>query len=160
MIHLILFGLLIIFSLLAVELDNLTYSIISLAIVGVVLGIIFFTLGAVYVSMLQILIYGGAITILFFTLVSLTEEKGKPRILAPMIKGLEVPGIVLLIVLFCLFLGLLTFQSVLGGTYIPIPEITENFSVWIWNYRLTDTITQAFVMFSALIGILVIWWSK
>jgi len=160
MIHLILFGLLIVFSLLAVELDNLTYSIISLAIVGVVLGIIFFTLGAVYVSMLQILIYGGAITILFFTLVSLTEEKGKPRILTPMIKGLEVPGIFLLVVSLCLFLGLMTLYSIFEGIYTPIPEITENFSNWIWNYRLTDTLTQAFVMFSALIGILVIWWSK
>lgn len=160
MIHLILFGLLITFSLLAVELDNLTYSIISLAGAGVVLGIIFFTLGAVYVSVLQILIYGGAITILFFTLVNLTEEKGKPRILFPIIKEVEIPGIVLLIILFCLFLGLMSFYSVFEGIYTPISEITENFSVWVWNYRQTDTIAQAFVMFSALVGILVIWWSK
>jgi NADH:ubiquinone oxidoreductase subunit 6 (subunit J) len=161
MIHLILLGLLAILSIIAVELDNFTYSIISLAGAGVILGIIFFTLGAVYVSVFQILIYGGAITILFFTLVNMTEERGRPKPLPPIkIIGVEVPGMVLLIVLLCLFLGLMTFYSFFEGTYTPTSEVAEQISVWVWNYRLTDTIIQAFVLFSALVGILVVWWSK
>jgi len=161
MIHLILLGALGILSIIAVELDNFTYSIISLAGAGVVLGIIFFTLGAIYVSVFQILIYGGAITILFFTLVNLTEERGRPKPLPPIkIIGIEVPGMILLILLLCLFLGLMTFYSFFEGTYTPTSEVAEQISVWIWNYRLTDTVIQAFVLFSALVGILVVWWSK
>ncbi len=161
MIHLILLGALAILSIIAVELDNFTYSIISLAGAGIILGIIFFTLGAVYVSVFQILIYGGAITILFFTLVNLTEERGKPKPLPPIkIIGIEVPGMILLIVLLVLFLGSMIFYSVFEGTYTPTSKITEQISTWVWNYRLTDTIIQAFVLFSALVGVLVVWWSK
>lgn len=161
MIHLILLGILVIFSILAIELDNLTYSIISLAGAGVVLGIIFFSLGAVYVSVFQILIYGGVITILFFTLINLTEEKGKAKLPPPIkIIGIEVPGVALLITLLCLFLGILIFYSVFWGTYTPILEVAENIPIWIWDYRLRDTIAQAFILFSTLVGILVIWWSK
>jgi len=161
MIHLILLGALAILSIIAVELDNFTYSIISLAGAGAVLGTIFFTLGAVYVSVFQILIYGGAMTILFFTLVNLTGERGKPKPLPPIkIMGVEVPGMVLLIVLLCLFLGPMTFYSFFEGTYTPISRVAEQISVWVWNYRLTDTIIQAFVLFSALVGVLVVWWSK
>jgi len=161
MIHLILLGILAILSIIAVELDNLTYSIISLAMTGVILGMIFFNLGAVYVSVFQILIYGGAITILFFVLINLTEERGRPKPLPPIrIIGMEVPGIVLLTVLFCIFLGLIIFYSVFEGAYTPISKVTEQISTWVWNYRLTDTIIQAFILFSALIGILVVWWSE
>lgn len=161
MIHLILLGALAILSIIAVELDNFTYSIISLAAAGVILGMIFFALGAVYVSVFQILIYGGAITILFFTLVNLTEERGRPKPLPPIrIIGIEVPGMVLLIVLLVLFLGSMTFYSFFEGTYTPTSEVTEQISAWVWNYRLTDTIIQAFVLFSALVGVLVVWWSK
>jgi len=160
MIHLILLGVLAILSIIAVELDNFTYSIISLAGVGIILGMIFFILGAVYVSIFQILIYGGATTILFFSLINLTEERGKPKLPPIKIIGMEVPGIILLTVLFCLFLGLIAFYSVFEGTYTPTSRVTEQISTWAWNYRLTDTITQAFILFSALVGVLVVWWSK
>jgi len=161
MIHLILLGILVILSIIAVELDNFTYSIISLAGAGITLGIIFFNLGAVYVSIFQILIYGGAITILFFVLINLTEERGKPKPLPPIkIIGLEVPGIVLLIVLLFLFFGLIGFYQVFEGIYTTTSKVSEQISVWVWNYRLTDTVIQVFVLFSALVGILVVWWSK
>lgn len=160
MIHLVLLGMLILFSILAVEMDNFTYSIISLAGGAVVLGIIFSTLGAVYVSILQILIYGGAIIILFFSLINLTEERGKPKFPPMRIIGIEVPGMILLIVLISLFSGSLIFYSGFEGSYTPIPEVTGKISVWVWNYRLQDTMTQAFVLFSTLVGVLVVWWLK
>ena len=160
MIHLILLGMLAILSILAVEMDNFTYSIIFLAGAAVVLGMIFLILEAIYVSIFQILIYGGATTILFFSLINLTEERGKPKLPPIKIIGIEVPGIVLLAALISLFLGSLTFYSVFEGTYTPISKVTEMVSTWVWDYRLSDTITQAFVLFSTLVGVLVVWWLK
>jgi NADH-quinone oxidoreductase subunit J len=138
-------------SVLAVELDDLLYSVICLCCMGILLGVVFLMLNAQAVAFFQLLIYSGAITILLFSLVNLTEEKGGARLPFPRIRGIEVPTILLTIALLIAFVQLAGFLP----DKLAVPR--DDLSVWIWERRLSDTMLQAFLLFTSLVGILVVW---
>ncbi len=74
-ISLILGILMTIFAVLAMELRNLTYAIISLCAFSVVVAITFYFLKAPYVAVFQLAILAGAVTVLFLVAVMLTRKE-------------------------------------------------------------------------------------
>ncbi len=64
----------------AIELRDLIYAAISLAILSIALAGVFWILNAPWVALFQLMIYGGAVTVLLISTVALTErfESGEP----------------------------------------------------------------------------------
>ncbi|MHA1629461.1 MAG: NADH-quinone oxidoreductase subunit J [Candidatus Heimdallarchaeota archaeon] len=64
----------------AVELRDLIYASISLAILSIALAGVFWILNAPWVALFQLMVYGGAVTVLLISTVALTErfESGEP----------------------------------------------------------------------------------
>ncbi len=65
--------LLIFFAVLAVEAKNLIYAVVSFVLMSIVLGIIFYTLGAPYVSLFQIGVFAGAAAVFLLLAVIMTK---------------------------------------------------------------------------------------
>ena len=65
----------IITSILALELDNMTRSVVSLWLSAVLVGLLFFAFSAYYSAIFQWIVYGGILTILFLSFVALLETK-------------------------------------------------------------------------------------
>ena len=65
----------VVFALLAIEVRNLTHSIILLAIMSVFLAVIFWLLFAPYPAVFQLSVYSGAVTVLLLAALSLTSRK-------------------------------------------------------------------------------------
>lgn len=63
----------IILAFLAAEFKNIAYAIISLFAVTVIAGIIFFTVGAIYVGLVQLAVFSGAIIVLFIFVLIMTR---------------------------------------------------------------------------------------
>ncbi len=64
-----------ILAVLAIELPDLLYAIISLGGMAVTVGSLFWLLNAPYVAVFEILIYAGAVIVLFIAAVMLTKRK-------------------------------------------------------------------------------------
>ncbi|NHJ48822.1 MAG: DUF4040 domain-containing protein [Asgard group archaeon] len=64
----------------AIELRDLIYASIALAILSIALAAVFWILNAPWVALFQLMIYGGAVTVLLISTVALTErfESGEP----------------------------------------------------------------------------------
>jgi len=71
----ILLAVVIIAAILAVELRDLIYAVIALAVLSVALAGVFWILLAPWVALFQLTIYGGAVTVLLFSTVALTERR-------------------------------------------------------------------------------------
>jgi len=63
------------FAILAIELPDLLYAIISLGAMAVAVGCLFWLLNAPYVAVFQILVYAGALIVLFIATVMLTTRR-------------------------------------------------------------------------------------
>jgi len=76
----ILLCLVVIAAVLAIELRDLIYASIALAVLSVALAGVFWILNAPWVALFQLMIYGGAVTVLLISTVALTEryESGEP----------------------------------------------------------------------------------
>ena len=76
----ILLAIVIIAAVLAIELRDLIYASIALAILSIALAGVFWILNAPWVALFQLMIYGGAVTVLLISTVALTErfETGEP----------------------------------------------------------------------------------
>ena len=76
----ILLAIVIIAAILAVELRDLIYASIALAVLSIALAAVFWILNAPWVALFQLMIYGGAVTVLLISTVALTEryESGDP----------------------------------------------------------------------------------
>jgi|Deesub1362B_J571_1020462.scaffolds.fasta_scaffold00004_445 NADH:ubiquinone oxidoreductase subunit 6 (subunit J) len=72
----ILQALLVILAIIAAEHKNIGYSVLSLFIITVLTGILFYIVGAFYVSIVQIAVFSGAIMI-FFIMVFIMTRGGK-----------------------------------------------------------------------------------
>ena len=57
--------LIIVFAILASEIKNIAYAIVSLFAVTIVAGVIFFAVNAPYVGLVQLAVFSGAIIVLF-----------------------------------------------------------------------------------------------
>jgi len=65
--------LLIIFAILAAEHKNLGYSILSLFIITILTAILFYVVGAIFVSVVQLAVFSGAIMIFFIMVFVMTR---------------------------------------------------------------------------------------
>lgn len=76
----ILLAIVVIAAILAIELRDLIYAAIALAILSIALAGVFWILNAPWVALFQLMIYGGAVTVLLISTVALTErfESGEP----------------------------------------------------------------------------------
>jgi NADH:ubiquinone oxidoreductase subunit 6 (subunit J) len=76
----ILLAFVIIAAILAIELRDLIYASIALAVLSIALAAVFWLLNAPWVALFQLMIYGGAVTVLLISTVALTEryESGDP----------------------------------------------------------------------------------
>jgi NAD(P)H-quinone oxidoreductase subunit 6 len=76
----ILLAFVIIAAILAIELRDLIYAAIALAVLSIALAAVFWLLNAPWVALFQLMIYGGAVTVLLISTVALTEryESGDP----------------------------------------------------------------------------------
>ena len=70
---------LVIFSVLAILLKDLLRSAISLALASLVLGIIFFRMGAPYAGVFEISVVAGLVTVLFILTIALTKSGDEVR---------------------------------------------------------------------------------
>ena len=76
----ILLAIVIIAAVFAVELRDLIYASIALAVLSIALTGVFWILNAPWVALFQLMVYGGAVTVLLISTVALTErfETGEP----------------------------------------------------------------------------------
>jgi NADH:ubiquinone oxidoreductase subunit 6 (subunit J) len=76
----ILLVIVVIAAIVAIELRDLIYASIALAILSIELAGVFWILNAPWVALFQLMIYGGAVTVLLISTVALTErfESGEP----------------------------------------------------------------------------------
>ena len=76
----ILLAIVIIAAIFAIELRDLIYAAIALAVLSIALAGVFWLLDAPWVALFQLMIYGGAVTVLLISTVALTEryESGEP----------------------------------------------------------------------------------
>lgn len=76
----ILLAIVIIAAILAIELRDLIYAAISLAVMSIAMAGVFWILNAPWVALFQLMIYAGAVTVLLISTVALTEryESGEP----------------------------------------------------------------------------------
>jgi NADH:ubiquinone oxidoreductase subunit 6 (subunit J) len=76
----ILLVIVVIAAIVAIELRDLIYASIALAILSIALAGVFWILNAPWVALFQLMIYGGAVTVLLISTVALTErfESGEP----------------------------------------------------------------------------------
>ena len=76
----ILLAIVVIAAILAIELRDLIYASICLAILSIALAGAFWILNAPWVALFQLMVYGGAVTVLLISTVALTErfESGEP----------------------------------------------------------------------------------
>ena len=65
----------IIAAIVALEAENLSRAIISLALSSIGIGVIFLLLGATYAGLFELLIYGGVLLILFLVVASFVESE-------------------------------------------------------------------------------------
>ncbi|RLG97861.1 hypothetical protein DRO19_05195 [Candidatus Bathyarchaeota archaeon] len=63
------------FAILAVELKDILYAILSFCGMCITIGALFWILNAPYVAVFQLLVYAGAIVALFIAAVMLTTRK-------------------------------------------------------------------------------------
>jgi NADH-quinone oxidoreductase subunit J len=64
-IHFLLAIAMILSALAATQARELTHAIIYFTLMSVVLAVVFYALGAIYVAVFQLLVYAGAVTVLF-----------------------------------------------------------------------------------------------
>ncbi len=76
----ILLVIVIIAAIFAIELRDLIYAAIALAVLSIALAGVFWILNAPWVALFQLMVYGGAVTVLLISTVALTErfETGEP----------------------------------------------------------------------------------
>ncbi len=68
----------ILFAIYAAETKNLAYSILSLLLISVLAGIVFFMLGAVFTAIVQLAVFSGAIIVMFIFVFIMTKG-GVPK---------------------------------------------------------------------------------
>ena len=64
-------------TLIVIENKNLIYSVLVLALMATLLGLVFFMLYAPFVAVFQIAVYAGVLTILFMTAIMLVQTQNQ-----------------------------------------------------------------------------------
>jgi NADH-quinone oxidoreductase subunit J len=140
---------LVIFSVLAILLKDLLRSAISLALASLVLGIIFFRMGAPYAGVFEISVVAGLVTVLFILTIALTKS------------GEEVRESRLANVVFPLvFVAFLAIDAlVMKGLIGKVPALASGaeagtFGEVLWKGRTLDLVGQIAVILAGVFAVL------
>ena len=151
LVYSLLVALLCFFSILAVELRNLLYAILSLAVSSVVMAALFYLFGAFVASFFELIVIGGLITVLFVVTLSLTRrvEEDKGRGEAGAVLGLSIA---------CAIIILLLTRVGLSGLLTRVgPEVTaglKEVGELMWGVREVDVLGIIFIILAGVIGVL------
>jgi NADH-quinone oxidoreductase subunit J len=149
MLQIVLLTGLVLFSILAILSKDLIKSAISLALASLLLGIIFFRMGAHYAGVFEISVVAGLITVLFILTIALTKAEGEvresklPKLVFPLF------FVVFILIDFFVMKGLLQ--------KIPaLPETAEQgtFGDVLWKQRTFDLIGQLAVILAGVFSVL------
>jgi NADH-quinone oxidoreductase subunit J len=140
---------LVLFSVLAVLLRDLLRAAISLAIASLLLGIIFFRMGAPYAGVFEISVVAGLITVLFILTIALTKA------------GQEVPESKTVNIVFLLFFVVFAAIDalVMKGLLQKIPALpgaaeSGSFGEVLWRGRTFDLVGQIAVILAGVFSVL------
>jgi len=140
---------LVLFSVLAIALRDLLKSAISLAVASLLLGIIFFRMGAPYAGVFEISVVAGLITVLFILTIALTQS------------GEEVRESRLANVVFpVVFVAFLVIDAlVMKGLVGKVPALTSGaeagtFGEVLWKGRTLDLVGQIAVILAGVFAVL------
>ena len=149
MLQIVLLTGLVLFSILAILSKDLIKSAISLALASLLLGVIFFRMGAHYAGVFEISVVAGLITVLFILTIALTKAEGEvresklPKLVFPLF------FVVFILIDFFVMKGLLQ--------KIPaLPETAEQgtFGDVLWKQRTFDLIGQLAVILAGVFSVL------
>jgi NADH-quinone oxidoreductase subunit J len=140
---------LVLFSVLAILLKDLLRSAISLAVASLLLGVIFFRLGASYAGVFEISVVAGLITVLFILTIALTNtgEEVRESKLANLVFPLFF--IIFIIIDALVMKGLLQKIPALPST----PE-SGAFGDVLWKGRTLDLVGQIAVILAGVFSVL------
>jgi NADH-quinone oxidoreductase subunit J len=140
---------LVLFSVLALALQDLLKSAISLAVASLLLGIVFFRMGAPYAGVFEISVVAGLITVLFILTIALTKS------------GEEVRESKLANVVFPLaFVAFLIIDAlVMKGLVGKVPALASGpeaptFGEALWRGRTLDLVGQIAVILAGVFAVL------
>jgi NADH-quinone oxidoreductase subunit J len=140
---------LVIFSVLAILLKDLLRSAIALAVASLLLGIVFFRMGAPYAGVFEISVVAGLITVLFILTIALTRSGDEVR-------ESRLANIVFPIV-FVVFLAI--DALVMRGLMGKVPALasgaeTGSFGEVLWKGRTLDLVGQIAVILAGVFAVL------
>ncbi|MBM3295413.1 MAG: DUF4040 domain-containing protein [Candidatus Aminicenantes bacterium] len=147
--HLALLVGLVLFSVLAILARDLIKSAICLAAASLLLGIIFFRMGAPYAGVFEISVVAGLITVLFILTIALTKTEGDVR---------ESKLVRMVFPLFFVIFALID-ALVMKGLLAKIPMLESaarggTFSDVLWRERTFDLVGQIAVILAGVFAVL------
>jgi NADH-quinone oxidoreductase subunit J len=140
---------LVLFSVLAILAKDLIKSAICLAVSSLLLGVVFFRLGAPYAGVFEISVVAGLITVLFILTIALTKAEGDVR--ESKLARIAFP---LFFVVFAL-IDALVMKGLLEK--IPLLEAAPeagSFSDVLWRERTFDLVGQLAVILAGVLAVL------
>jgi NADH:ubiquinone oxidoreductase subunit 6 (subunit J) len=146
---------LVVFSILAVLVQDLLKAAISLAVASIFLAIIFFRMNAAYAGVFELSVVAGLITVLFITAIALTRSdemvsESKSRLLV-------FPVFFLALVV----IDILVMKNLLGRIpAVTSPETGTSFGEVLWKERSFDLIGQIGVIFAGVLAVLALFRPK
>ncbi len=128
---------------------DLLYAVISLGLLSVFTSILFYSLGSPYASMMELSIGAGLITILFMVTISLVEQPKSKGKRAFKLSYLNVLALVVVVAI-TLWFGLSLVKG--GGPSLVTSVSPGSLPEILWGDRLLDVIGLGIVIFTAAIG--------
>lgn len=140
---------LVLFSVLALLLRDLLKSAISLAVASLLLGLVFFRMGAPYAGVFEISVVAGLITVLFILTIALTKSGEEIRESRAANWAFPLVFIAFIIIDALVMKGLLRKVPALAGS----PE-SGTFGDVLWRGRTFDLVGQIAVIFAGVFSVL------
>jgi NADH-quinone oxidoreductase subunit J len=146
---------LLLFSILAVLAKDLIKSAIALALASLLLGIIFFRMGAPYAGVFEISVVAGLITVLFMLTIALTKTGGDVK---------ESKAATLVFPVFFVLAGLIDIFVMKG--LLPKLQILQTgaeggtFAEVLWKQRTFDLVGQLAVILAGVFAVLALFRKK
>ena len=140
---------LVLFAVAAVLVKDLIKAAICLAVASLLLGIVFFRLGAPYAGAFEISVVAGLITVLFMLTIALTKTGGD--VVESKLATVAFP---LFFVLFLVVDVLVTRSLVRKIVALPAAPEAGVFGEVLWKQRTLDLVGQVCVIFAGVLAVL------
>jgi NADH-quinone oxidoreductase subunit J len=147
--HIALLSGVVLFSILAILAKDLIKSAISLAVASLLLGILFFLMGAPYAGVFEISVVAGLITVLFMLTIALTKAEGEVR------ESKAVKIVFPLFFIAFIVIDVLVMKSLLPKIQLLAgPAETGTFGEVLWKQRTFDLVGQLAVILAGVFAVL------